>query len=520
MDTNPQLDADPRAAASTAPVQELMRFAGGGITQGAAYMHEPLLHHARERKNELYDLPLTPGERVSSQHSSSDIVAPYGPTVADEAQLEHPEQDQESLSYNYFSAEHHPGVENADEFDEDTESEGAHELASEQEMDDEEEENVYAAEEQCLDAATEQDLDYAVQDLVYSDKHNMEGAGDQSVDAADEPETVDHSMDAAEDPDELDMDAVRDQSMNSADELDTVGKQHVDAAHEHNDNTIEHDAMGTTEIHYTKRRGKTKFPRSSTPTAKYGPRVKKRRMVDPQLNAPTHADAEDDESIALNFQATEDDPQRNAEKDDKLKRRPKSAPTRVRIPSKKRRTNLDEVENFFDEGYEPYKTSRRKRNVDEVDQLDFQSFARRNSRKEFATAIDQVVDPAPKMLGGIDLTQVDFNTALSNSFQSSEALRDWKTESASYIGHLCKVYWSADSTWFVGRIINYDPISNKFYIFYQDQTTEKIAFKNDAPDEQVEPFMIATDTVWVRMPRTPSWPAQVSQFAFLRSLKS
>lgn len=69
--------------------------------------------------------------------------------------------------------------------------------------------------------------------------------------------------------------------------------------------------------------------------------------------------------------------------------------------------------------------------------------------------------PLPE--GPADLKDLD--AALNQSFvDNTSVLCDWNIPEAKMIGHLCKVYWDGEDTWFYARILNYDRNHKKHYV--------------------------------------------------------
>ena len=59
----------------------------------------------------------------------------------------------------------------------------------------------------------------------------------------------------------------------------------------------------------------------------------------------------------------------------------------------------------------------------------------------------------------------DQEAALNQSFvDNTSILCDWNIPEAKMIGHLCKVYWDGEDTWFYARVLNYDRFHKKHYV--------------------------------------------------------
>lgn len=80
--------------------------------------------------------------------------------------------------------------------------------------------------------------------------------------------------------------------------------------------------------------------------------------------------------------------------------------------------------------------------------------------------------------------------------QSIQLLLNSNEVSKRHIGCLCQVFWEGDGLWFYGRILNYCPALDKYFVFYlDDNTAEWISSTSD-------PIIIATDFVTIK-----GWPA-------------
>jgi hypothetical protein len=66
---------------------------------------------------------------------------------------------------------------------------------------------------------------------------------------------------------------------------------------------------------------------------------------------------------------------------------------------------------------------------------------------------------------------------LSNPSQ----IADLSQPEAEMVGHLAKVFWDGEDTWFYARVLNFNAITGEYFIFYlEDSTGEWIDFNNEA----------------------------------------
>lgn len=98
----------------------------------------------------------------------------------------------------------------------------------------------------------------------------------------------------------------------------------------------------------------------------------------------------------------------------------------------------------------------------------------------------------------------DQSAALTRSISEAAALLlepDWRSPPCQLIGNTCKVFWDGEDAWFYARILNYDKISGRHYIYYpEDSTAEWI-------DLEKECVLVGQRLVLARVARTPPWPA-------------
>ena len=79
-------------------------------------------------------------------------------------------------------------------------------------------------------------------------------------------------------------------------------------------------------------------------------------------------------------------------------------------------------------------------------------------------------------------------------------LGSWSSTGTYYIGHLCSVYWDGEESWFSARILNYDEVTKKHFLYYDlDDTSEWV-------DLIKEPCIICTELVLAKW-GTQIWPA-------------
>ncbi|CAN0207082.1 unnamed protein product, partial [Discosporangium mesarthrocarpum] len=82
---------------------------------------------------------------------------------------------------------------------------------------------------------------------------------------------------------------------------------------------------------------------------------------------------------------------------------------------------------------------------------------------------------------------------------------DWLGDGHGLIGAKVRVYWNSRDQWPVGRIIQYNSITKKHLIRYdEDGSTAWYKMEN-------EPAIVARDLIWAKMRSHPWWPAQVYQ---------
>ena len=106
---------------------------------------------------------------------------------------------------------------------------------------------------------------------------------------------------------------------------------------------------------------------------------------------------------------------------------------------------------------------------------------------------------APTLVNHLD----SLETAVRQSIiESQSLLLDWRIPEAACIGALCKVYWDGENTWFYARILNYDSIRKKHYIYYPlDSTAEWIVL-----DEEY--VLVMEEMVLAKLSHTSlPWPA-------------
>lgn len=48
--------------------------------------------------------------------------------------------------------------------------------------------------------------------------------------------------------------------------------------------------------------------------------------------------------------------------------------------------------------------------------------------------------------------------------QNTNVVLDWDLEAVKMVGHLCKVYWDGEDTWFYARVLNYDANQKMHYV--------------------------------------------------------
>lgn len=95
----------------------------------------------------------------------------------------------------------------------------------------------------------------------------------------------------------------------------------------------------------------------------------------------------------------------------------------------------------------------------------------------------------------------DMLSAIQRAAQDScSLLTDWTSPEAKYVGCRCRVYWDGDKEWFEARIVNYDSLTKKHFLYYDmDDTAEWV-------DLLQEDVCIGTELVLAKF-GAGMWPA-------------
>jgi hypothetical protein len=78
-------------------------------------------------------------------------------------------------------------------------------------------------------------------------------------------------------------------------------------------------------------------------------------------------------------------------------------------------------------------------------------------------------------------TVANLKAAVAKSaLETNSLILNWHVGQAKRIGQRCKVYWDGDLAWYYARIINYDSVHDKHFIYYEvDNTVEWIHLSNE-----------------------------------------